>query len=163
MADWKKTLGDLAPVIGSIFGPMGTAGGVLIKEMLGLSKDASDDDINLALLNPENQLKIKQMEYDYKNKLLESDTQVAVAQNEVNKVEAASNNLFVAGWRPACGWVCVTALGYHYIVQPFMLFILAIFKIQVVLPTFDMYSLITILTGILGLSAFRTTEKIKGV
>ena len=26
-------------------------------------------------------------------------------QIEVNKIEAASNNLFVAGWRPFIGWV----------------------------------------------------------
>ena len=30
-------------------------------------------------------------------------------QMEVNKVEAAHKSLFVAGWRPAIGWVC--ALG----------------------------------------------------
>ena len=33
------------------------------------------------------------------------------AQIEVNKVEAAHKSLFVAGWRPACGWVCISALA----------------------------------------------------
>ena len=33
--------------------------------------------------------------------------EIALAQVEINKVEAAHKSLFVAGWRPAVGWVCV--------------------------------------------------------
>ena len=33
-----------------------------------------------------------------------------MAQIEVNKVEAASTNIFVAGWRPAIGWICGAGL-----------------------------------------------------
>ena len=33
--------------------------------------------------------------------------ELAKGQLEVNKVEAASQSMFVAGWRPAVGWVCV--------------------------------------------------------
>lgn len=36
-------------------------------------------------------------------------------QIEVNKIEAANPSLFVSGWRPALGWVCVIALGMYYI------------------------------------------------
>lgn len=43
--------------------------------------------------------------------MLEADA----AQIEVNKVEAASPSMFVSGWRPAVGWVCVFALGAYYI------------------------------------------------
>ena len=32
--------------------------------------------------------------------------ELAKGQLEVNKVEAASASLFVAGWRPAVGWSC---------------------------------------------------------
>ena len=32
--------------------------------------------------------------------------QIALAQIEVNKAEAASGSLFKGGWRPAVGWVC---------------------------------------------------------
>ena len=37
-----------------------------------------------------------------------------LAQLEVNKVEAAHRNVFVAGWRPFTGWVCASALAYHF-------------------------------------------------
>lgn len=72
--DWKKTLGDLAPTIGTAFGPLGTAGGLAIKALLGLSNDASDDDIATALTSPDNQVKLKQMEYDYKATQLQQQT-----------------------------------------------------------------------------------------
>ena len=37
--------------------------------------------------------------------------ELAKGQLEVNKAEAASNSLFVAGWRPAVGWVCVLGMA----------------------------------------------------
>ena len=27
-------------------------------------------------------------------------------QTEINKIEAASSSIFVAGWRPFIGWIC---------------------------------------------------------
>ena len=36
--------------------------------------------------------------------------ELAKAQLEVNKVEAAHKSLFVSGWRPAVGWCCVCLL-----------------------------------------------------
>ncbi len=33
-------------------------------------------------------------------------------QLDINKIEAASTNWFVAGWRPAVGWIGALALAY---------------------------------------------------
>ena len=35
---------------------------------------------------------------------------LALAQIEVNKAEAASGSLFKGGWRPAVGWICAVAI-----------------------------------------------------
>ena len=78
------------------------------------------------------------------------------AQIEVNKVEANSNSLFVSGWRPFVGWTCGVALCYHFVLQPFLLFMLHSFGYQVDLPIFDMSSLMTILAGLLGLGGLRS-------
>ena len=43
--------------------------------------------------------------------------ELAKGQLEVNKVEAASKSLFVAGWRPCIGWVCALGLFYNKILQ----------------------------------------------
>ena len=83
------------------------------------------------------------------------------AQIEVNKVEANSNSLFVSGWRPFVGWTCGIALCYHFVLQPFLTFVLYSFGHQIILPTFDMGTLTTILMGMLGLGGLRSYEKVK--
>ncbi len=83
------------------------------------------------------------------------------AQIEVNKVEANSNSLFVAGWRPFVGWTCGVALCYHFVLQPFLTFVLYSFGHPITLPTFDMGTLTTILMGMLGLGGLRSYEKVK--
>jgi len=89
---------------------------------------------------------------------------IAMAQIEVNKVEAASNSIFKGGWRPFIGWVCGTAFAYHFVLQPLLVFILTYAGHPVPeLPEFDMASLMTVLGGLLGLGGLRTFEKYKGI
>ena len=79
-----------------------------------------------------------------------------IAQIEVNKIEAAHHNMFVAGWRPAIGWICGLALLYSTIISP-------ILGIWLTVPEVDTSLLTTVLMGMLGLGAMRTFEKTKGV
>lgn len=83
------------------------------------------------------------------------------AQMEVNKVEAGHNSIFVSGWRPFTGWICATALGYHFILQPLLAFVLYANGVEIVLPVFDMGTLTTILLGMLGLGGMRSLEKVQ--
>ena len=83
------------------------------------------------------------------------------AQLEVNKVEAGHTSRFVSGWRPFTGWICATALGYHYILQPLLTFILYSSGNQIELPVFDMTTLTTVLLGMLGLGGMRSFVKFK--
>jgi hypothetical protein len=90
--------------------------------------------------------------------------EIALAQIEVNKEEAKSENLFKSGWRPFIGWVCGVAFAYHFVGQPVIMFILAYFGLPApTLPQFDMMSLMTVLGGLLGLGGLRTFEKYKGI
>jgi hypothetical protein len=83
------------------------------------------------------------------------------AQIEVNKVEAGSTNLFVSGWRPFVGWTCGVALCYHFVLQPFLMFVLLSIGNPMELPVFHMETLTTVLMGMLGLGGLRTYEKVK--
>jgi len=83
------------------------------------------------------------------------------AQIEVNKVEAGSTNLFVSGWRPFVGWTCGVALCYHFVLQPFLMFVLSSTGNPMELPVFHMETLTTVLMGMLGLGGLRTYEKVK--
>jgi hypothetical protein len=89
---------------------------------------------------------------------------LALAQIAVNKAEASSGNLFVAGWRPFIWWICGAALAFHFILAPMIGAAFAWAGADAPeLPAFDMQSLMTILGGMLGLGSLRTFEKYKGV
>ena len=49
-----------------------------------------------------------------------------LAQLKVNEQEAAHTSIFVAGWRPAVGWVCAAAFAYAYVVSPLLNYALAV-------------------------------------
>ena len=85
------------------------------------------------------------------------------AQLEINKKEAEHPSLFVSGWRPATGWVCVFGMAFNFILTPFTNMALELSGSSVVVPMIDMEMLLPVLLGMLGLGAMRTVEKIKKV
>ena len=101
----------------------------------------------------------QKLEHELKTELHRAN----MAQIEVNKEEAKHRTVFVAGWRGVTGWVCATALAYHFILEPVIVFVLALYDIQLTLPQFDMGSLLTVLMGMLGLGGLRTYEKKQGL
>jgi hypothetical protein len=93
---------------------------------------------------------------------LDADLKLATGQQEVNKVEAASASLFVAGWRPFIGWVCGAAFAFKFIGGPLAVVLMAMVGHPITLPEFDFTEMSTVLLGMLGLGGLRTVEKIKG-
>lgn len=90
--------------------------------------------------------------------------ELAQGQIEINKAEAQSRNIFIAGWRPFVGWSCGLALFWHFLGLPVTLFITGWVGVEhPPLPEFDMESLMTVLLGMLGLGGLRTFEKFKGM
>ena len=81
------------------------------------------------------------------------------AQIEVNKVEAASSNLFVAGWRPFIGWTCGLGMFGNFITIPFSNFVLALVGMDIVIPLVPLETMMPVLLGMLGLGAMRSFEK----
>ena len=83
-------------------------------------------------------------------------------QLDINREEARHPSIFVAGWRPAVGWICALAMGYHFILYP------------IAGPAVEQYAgfklvdlawqeLSVILMGMLGFGGMRVVEKVKGV
>ena len=90
--------------------------------------------------------------------------ELALAQVNVNAAEAASGSIFKGGWRPFVGWVCGVAFCYHFILQPVIVFIVALTGAAIPdLPEFQMNTLLTVLGGLLGIGGLRTYEKQKGL
>ena len=98
------------------------------------------------------------------------DAGLIAGQQEINKVEAAHASIFVAGWRPAIGWVGVLALAYQYILYPLMTWAWAWLTAQGWVPSsvtpppiLDIEALMVLMTGILGIAGARTFEKVRGI
>ena len=85
------------------------------------------------------------------------------AQLEVNKAEAASGHLFIAGWRPFVGWVCGLGCAWNWIGLPLGLFVLAAVGKPVELRPLDLSEMMPLLLGMLGMGGLRTFEKVQGV
>jgi len=91
---------------------------------------------------------------------------VAIVQGQlqVNQAEAASPSVFVAGWRPAIGWVCGGALAYTYLLYPILMWAAAIWWPNLTPPKLGNDGMLyELLLGMLGLGGLRTFEKVKGV
>lgn len=95
--------------------------------------------------------------------VMEAAAKADLAQLDVNKAEASSGSVFVAGWRPFIGWVCGAALAFQYLVRPLVLSVthaagVASFE----LPGLD-DNLWQLLLAMLGMGALRSYDKVQGV
>ena len=85
-------------------------------------------------------------------------------QLDVNAAEAQHRSIFVAGWRPAIGWICGIALFLQYIIHPFAVWGFALWQPNIFPPSVtDIADLNVILMGMLGLGGMRTYEKMRGL
>lgn len=91
--------------------------------------------------------------------LLDAAVKGDLGQMEINKAEAAHQSVFVAGWRPAVGWICASALAYSYIVVPLVGTVLTLMGKPVLkLPVLDA-NLWELMAGMLGMGALRSWDK----
>lgn len=111
----------------------------------------------------EMQLKILTLAQAGEFKQLDAELAMATSQTDVNKVEAANSSVFVSGWRPFIGWVCGLGLGTQFLVAPLFTWGATLVGHPTPFPSLDLGTLGTLLFGMLGLGAMRTTEKINGV
>lgn len=94
---------------------------------------------------------------------LAAETDLAKGQIDVNKIEAASTSVFVAGWRPAVGWVGAAGFAYSVILEPMARFIAQVgFGYVGLFPVIDTNLTMQILFGLLGLGAMRSYDKKNG-
>ena len=99
---------------------------------------------------------------------MNAEVSLLLSQVELNKTEAQHPSTFVAGWRPAIGWVCAISLFTYYV--PYCVAAVGIWLYQCIehsalLPRPDLAiaDLIGLISAMLGVSIPRTFEKIKDV
>ena len=113
------------------------------------------------------QLELLKMQQTGELAALAAETDLAKLQIATNVEEAKHARIFIAGWRPAVGWVCAAAFAYSYLLLPFLQFLVYAFGTEKLveqmanLPTLDLAGMLPVLFGMLGLGSLRTAEKIK--
>ena len=106
-------------------------------------------------------LAMLQLQQEGAFKELEANLEIAKGQMVVNTAEASSGNKFASSWRPFIGWICGISLCYNYIFMPLFTYIAVWIGNAPAMPVLESGELMTLLLGMLGLSGFRTVEKVK--
>src|SRR3990172_2095186 len=69
------------------------------------------------------ELKLVEQEGELVKALLQSD----IAQAEINKLDASSDDKFKSYWRPGLAWVCVLSFTWLTVVQPIVVFVYSLY------------------------------------
>lgn len=131
----------MAGIIGNILGDLISPIRDIVSEVV-VDKDKRDE------LN----FRIRQLE-DEGNKRLHEEM---MAQTTINNTEAGHRSVFIAGWRPAVGWVGAAGLAAQCIVFPLL------HQLGLPQPEFDTELLLVTLGSILGVGAMRSYDKRNG-
>lgn len=99
----------------------------------------------------------------FKAAVLQAQAAQAQEQADVDKTEAANGSVFVAGWRPAVGWLCVGTLAYSWVLAPLITWIaVAHHSPAPPLPTLSSEDSQTLLYALLGIGGLRSVDKYTG-
>lgn len=138
--------------------PLGGAaiGGIVGGVMKGLDDLFTSDEEREVLKNKKEEMHIR---------LTEVLNQPHILQAMTNIEEAKHPSIFVAGWRPALGWLCVFCLAYAWIVRDAVIIAMGIYghaELIGKMPVIDGGEMMTLVLALLGLGGIRSYEKIKG-
>ncbi len=111
---------------------------------------------------PDRDQQIK-LEAELSSKLADYQQTQLTAQSDIDKVEATSSSFFVAGWRPAAGWLTVFGLAWATTLQPIAEFTAHLLGYKGVFPVIQSDILTNLLLALLGMAGWRSLDKIKGV
>lgn len=168
--DWKSIGEAIAklglPALGTaLLGPAGGLVGNMLANAIGSDKKDPQAILEALTANADALQKAKEFEANHSKDILQIHMNALVAsdhaQSEVNLEEAKSDSLFKSGWRPAAGWVCVSALGYQFLARPVFSWLAENMLAWKAMPSLETDTLMTLLFGLLGLGAYRMVEKLR--
>ena len=96
---------------------------------------------------------------DKENIKLRLMQQPALAQAEINKVQASHRSTFVAGARPFLMWVCGLGFLFAFVINPILQWLAP----EIGAPVLPLDAMMELTLAMLGLAGLRTVEKLKGV
>jgi hypothetical protein len=81
----------------------------------------------------------------------------AIAQQEINKLEAQHRSAWVAGWRPAIGWVCAAGLLNVWLINPWIQWLTGMAG-----PSLPLDAMQEMVFAMLGMGVLRSVDKATG-
>lgn len=155
-------LKGVAPTIATALGgPLAGAAVSFLSSKLGVPVEKVQETV--AGMTPDQLIKMKELDYQFQEFCKENDIKLDLAQIEVNKVEASSESLFVAGWRPFLGWIGGIGIGYQFLVRPLLNGIFHLLGWDAsVFQSLEIQDLIALVCTMLGNSAMRSWDKKNG-
>jgi len=162
------TLLQLAPaILGFLGGPAGGLAGAGLQWLAGKlgASDTTVGAIKAALdgFKPEDHIELRRLDIEFQEFCMANAIRVDLAQIAVNQAEAGTGSLFIAGWRPATGWICAAGMGYVAFIEPAARFVATLAGYTGAFPAIDTTLTMQVLLGMLGLGTLRTYEKKSGV
>jgi hypothetical protein len=112
-------------------------------------------------LVPDRDIQIK-IQSEIEKQLIAVEADQLSGQREINKIEASSPSLFVAGWRPACGWVGAFGLAWQFVIAPMATWIATLAGSHIALPVLPSSDLLNLVFALLGIGGLRSFDKWKG-
>lgn len=90
--------------------------------------------------------------------------QLAQVQGQlaINLAEAQNKSVWVAGWRPAFGWVGAVGLAYQMILRPLLTFAVHLAGKTWDAPSIELQDLIGLCGTMLGFGIMRSVDKVSG-
>lgn len=172
----KNGLSILGTAIG---GPLGGAAVEFLASKLGTDKTAEAVHETLSGMKPEQIVELKKLDVEFQKFMAENGIKIDLAQIDVDKEEAKSTNWFVAGWRPATGWICNIVLFFAFVPKALVLTSFWAYEAYLTLahpgthipalPDFpdigitDVLGILGTLLGASWMAKLRTDEKVAGV
>src|SRR5512146_1684738 len=107
-------------------------------------------------IDPAKQAELTQLAANIDAAKAKAETDLMQAQIDINKQEAANQNLFVSGWRPFVGWICGIAFGVNFLLMPLAQWLVQVFNVMgadgkpLRLFEIDLTTMLPVLLGMLG-------------
>lgn len=115
--------------------------------------------------NARDQAKIELLKMQQAGELQTITAAIELHKNDaaIGQTEAASADPYTSRWRPTVGYILAAALAFYYVINPLILWVATLSGHAASVPAIGIDDhLWELISGMLGLSAWRTIDKLRG-
>ena len=103
----------------------------------------------------------QKLTHDIERALVANAHQINLEMVKTTQIEAQHRSVFVAGWRPAVGWVLALGLFWIAVGGPFLTWLTAVYGLDIPPIVFPEDLVLEMMFALLGMGALRSFDKLK--